>query len=387
MQRKVSTRLDFMTVVSILVVIAIKFAPLWAQESLLQPFKVYETQLAGIQIGSKVMEWGDDGNLKPNCLLSVYGMPDYVGQYLGEGDPEALLRAAKALALAANYYFLSDKPVSKSAEEIYALVLDTERRVEELKRAGPQTGSGSQTVIPQASEEFKTIASKAAEIELKAEIEGDIAIRTVVNRSLALDLATSARLARLAAFNLRKYAESQETRLQRAAEELSRRGVSPTNVPARLVMVGAERVAIERPILHYLPPNDIAWAVPYVALPPNYQLWFYKRHGVVLSFIIDPQMQVVGITVAGRRFEGAKTASGNPFRAIKLGDDWQRVLVRYGMPDEIVPFDVQTLRPANFITSNVILRYYRFSNIEFTIINGKVWRIFIWLPGLVSFQQ
>jgi len=380
MERKVSTRLDFMTVVSILVAIALNLPPLWAQEpSPLEPFKTLETQLAGIRLGSKVIEWGEDGNLKPNCLLNVYGMPDYIGQYLGEEDPEALLRRAKDLAILANFFFLSDEPVSESAVDIYALVLVTERRVEELKRPGPQPGTGSQTGIPQAIEEFKTIASKAAEIEQKAEIER----KTAISR----DLASSAFWAKLAAFNLRKYAESLETRLQRTAEELSRRGVAPTNAPARLVIFGAERVTAERPILHYLPPNDIAWAVPYIVLPPDYQLWFYKRQGVVLSFIIDPQMQVIGITVAGRRFEGAKTANGNPFRAIKLGDDWQRVLARYGMPDEIVPFDVQTLRPAGFITSNVILRYHRSSNVEFTIVNRKVCRIFIWLPGMVSFKQ
>ena len=76
-----------------------------------------------------------------------------------------------------------------------------------------------------------------------------------------------------------------------------------------------------------------------------------------------------------------------PLKSIKLGDDLQRVLLRYGQPDEIVYYNPLTLEVVNTPTHNLILRYHRTSNIEFTILGDKVVRIFIFLPGQVTFNR
>jgi hypothetical protein len=77
-----------------------------------------------------------------------------------------------------------------------------------------------------------------------------------------------------------------------------------------------------------------------------------------------------------------------PFKSIKLGDDLQRVLLRYGLPDEIVYYNPLTLQVANTPTRNLILRYHRTRNIEFTTLGDKVVRIFIFfLLGQETFNQ
>lgn len=120
----------------------------------------------------------------------------------------------------------------------------------------------------------------------------------------------------------------------------------------------------------------------------------YRRPGAHLNFLMElrevdgrKELRVVAITVAGRRYDGARTAKGDPFKSIKLGDDLQRVLLRYGQPDEIVYYNPLTLQVVNTPTRNLILRYHRSSNVEFTLLENKVVRIFIFLPGQVTFTR
>ena len=98
-------------------------------------------------------------------------------------------------------------------------------------------------------------------------------------------------------------------------------------------------------------------------------------------------MEVVGISVAGERFDGARTAMGDPFKSIKLGDEVRRVFLRYGQPDEIVYFNPVNLQTVPTPTGNVILRYHKSSNIEFAVLNDRVVRIFIFLPDRVTLTR
>jgi hypothetical protein len=142
-------------------------------------------------------------------------------------------------------------------------------------------------------------------------------------------------------------------------------------------------------------PEELAWVIPpFVQLDTNmaYFVYCHHRQGAHLNFLTKltgtegrKEFRVVAITVAGRRYDGARTAKGDPFKSIKLGDDLQRVLLRYGQPDEIFYYNPVTLQVVNTPTRNLILRYHRSSNIEFTTLENKVVRIFIFLPRQVTF--
>jgi hypothetical protein len=140
-------------------------------------------------------------------------------------------------------------------------------------------------------------------------------------------------------------------------------------------------------------PEELPWVIPPFVQPEMNEIYFvYRRQGAHLNFLMElrevsgrNELRVVAITVAGRRYDGARTAKGDPFKSIKLGDDLQRVLMRYGQPDEIVYYNPLTLQVVNTPTRNLILRYHRTSNIEFTTLENKVVRIFIFLPRQVTF--
>ncbi|MFN3421033.1 MAG: hypothetical protein ACK40X_04830 [Armatimonadota bacterium] len=142
-------------------------------------------------------------------------------------------------------------------------------------------------------------------------------------------------------------------------------------------------------------PEELPWAIPPFVQPDMNEIYFvYRRPGAHLNFLMElrevggrNELRVVAITVAGRRYDGARTAKGDPFKSIKLGDDLQRVLLRYGQPDEIVYYNPLTLQVVNTPTRNLILRYHRSSNIEFTLLENKVVRIFIFLPGQVTLTR
>jgi len=105
----------------------------------------------------------------------------------------------------------------------------------------------------------------------------------------------------------------------------------------------------------------------------NQSIWVYKRDDAALGFIIDGDGTVVGIVVAGTKFDAARTALGNPFKTIMLGDTLQRVLSRYGWPDEI-------RSTGGLLSKDVELRYHKRSNIVFTLHDYRVTRIFIFIP-------
>mgnify|MGYP005849885435 CR=1 FL=1 len=136
-------------------------------------------------------------------------------------------------------------------------------------------------------------------------------------------------------------------------------------------------------------PSELAWAIPVFVQPQqNQRLWLYRREQAALSFLEQDGI-VVAIAVAGERFPYAKTALGDPFRSIQLGDDLQRLLLRYGAPDSATLVgQMQPIQPtAVGIFSIISLRYTESSNIEFLVVNNKVMRIFIFLPERIQLSE
>ncbi|MCS7186021.1 MAG: hypothetical protein RMK89_03600 [Armatimonadota bacterium] len=135
-------------------------------------------------------------------------------------------------------------------------------------------------------------------------------------------------------------------------------------------------------------PSELAWALPVFIQPQqNQRLWLYRREQAALSFLEQDGI-VIAIAVAGERFPYAKTALGDPFRSIELGDELQRVLLRYGPPDSALLIgQMQPIQPTSVgIFSTLSLRYHESSNIEFLIVNNKVVRIFIFLPERIQLR-
>ena len=141
-------------------------------------------------------------------------------------------------------------------------------------------------------------------------------------------------------------------------------------------------------------PDELPWAIPpFVMIDATKECHFiYRRQGAHLSFLMRLEetpggnhWTVIGITVAGRKFDGARTAKGNPFKSVKLGDSLERVLNRYGRPTEIVYYDPFSLVVIASPSRNMVFRYYSssgrfYENVEFTFLNEKVVRIFIFDP-------
>jgi hypothetical protein len=99
-------------------------------------------------------------------------------------------------------------------------------------------------------------------------------------------------------------------------------------------------------------------------------MWCYRRGDVSLAFILDRDGYVVGILVAGKRCDWARTALGEPHRSVKLGDSFKTVIDRYGYP--------ASGGPASGFSRDVTLNYGYDNNIEFWFTDMKVSRIFIW---------
>jgi hypothetical protein len=53
-----------------------------------QAQKGLEEQLAGVRLGAQLIDYDEEGRLKPDCLLAIYGMPDYIIG-IGEGAAPA----------------------------------------------------------------------------------------------------------------------------------------------------------------------------------------------------------------------------------------------------------------------------------------------------------
>lgn len=110
-----------------------------------------------------------------------------------------------------------------------------------------------------------------------------------------------------------------------------------------------------------------------VGMQATETMWVYQRHGVTVAFILDRDGYIVGILVAGKNCDWARTALGEPRRTIKLGDDFDRVIQRYGYPQNT---DLVG-SPVGF-SRDVVLHYGYNNNVQFYLRDMKVVRIFIW---------
>ena len=81
------------------------------------------------------------------------------------------------------------------------------------------------------------------------------------------------------------------------------------------------------------------WALPvWVVLEEGEVEWLYLKGDVVVGFVFNPDGYVRVVAVAGEDCDYARTALWRPHRYVKLGDDFKRVLYRYGYPDEVETF-------------------------------------------------
>ncbi|MCE5217400.1 hypothetical protein LLH03_10295 [bacterium] len=140
------------------------------------------------------------------------------------------------------------------------------------------------------------------------------------------------------------------------------------------------------------------WAAPvWVPLMTEETLYVYRRGDVVLGVVLDRDGYVVAIAVAGRKCDWARTAMWDPKRSIKLGDDYTRVLQRYGYPETTSTYArndrsfVSRLSPAAVNAAfggianaarDLVLHYGFNDNVEFLMRDMKVVRIHIWEPDM-----
>jgi hypothetical protein len=297
-----------------------------------QAQKGLEEQLAGVRLGAQFIDYDEEGRLKPDCLLAIYGMPDYI---IGIGRGAAPAQPG-------------------------------------LKPPTPPEVPG----IPIAEERIEIPGQEGGTLRMGIPM---ISIPGISFEELRASLIQTA----LAMYRLTSFG---------AITPISRIELIyflPT-MPGTGVGGTAGTTVVAPTFPH---PEELAWVIPpFVQLDTNEFYFVYRRQGAHLNFLMEltgtegrKEFRVVAITVAGRRYDGARTAKGDPFKSIKLGDDLQRVLMRYGQPDEIVYYNPLTLQVVNTPTRNLILRYHRTSNIEFTTLENKVVRIFIFLPRQVTF--
>jgi len=282
-----------------------------------------EIQLAGIRLGSLAIERDEDGHLSPSCLLRVWGPPDYI---IAQG---ALPMLAPSAAPGA--------PGAPTAPGV-----------------GMPGAEGAMPGMPYAPGAVGMGAPLAGPIQPFAGGTTPIQAPGVLAQTMP-PLMTSVTAPGAAGV----FGGPPE-------------GAMPT-FPGTPVTPGAPTAPTAPTAPALLP--ELSWAIPVIMpLQGNQSEWVYKRDDTALGFIIDDDGTVVGIVVAGTKFDAARTALGNPFKTIMLGDTLQRVLSRYGWPDEI------RSAGGSLLSRDIELRYHKRSNIVFTLHDYRVTRIFIFIP-------
>jgi hypothetical protein len=312
-----------------------------------------EEQLAGVRLGAPFIDYDEEGRLKPDCLLAIYGMPTYLAHF--------------------STSFIEQKKAEQKQQEEIRRIRRAVQNLALLSRGGVTLAD-----LPKLSELSLALSPGVRSYESQLLERGFLdylKMRQALGTPPSLEEAE-----RMALYLL---------------------GVKPMSAEPTMPGKDAGGAAGTTGVAPTFPhPEELAWVIPpFVQLDINEfkEFYFiYCRHhqGAHLNFLMKltgtegrKEFRVVAITVAGRRYDGAQTAKGDPFKSIKLGDDLQRVLLRYGLPDEIVYYNPLTLQVVNTPTRNLILRYHLTRNIEFTILGDKVVRIFIFLPGQVTFNR
>ena len=94
-----------------------------------------------------------------------------------------------------------------------------------------------------------------------------------------------------------------------------------------------------------------SWALAVtVQLDQNHVQWLYKRDNYSMGFVVDRLGFVDAIIVAGERSDISNTQLEDPVHTVKLGDDFRKVVFRYGYPDDIVPLAADPAATANATT-------------------------------------
>lgn len=140
------------------------------------------------------------------------------------------------------------------------------------------------------------------------------------------------------------------------------------------------------------------WAAPvWVPMTAEESLYVYRRGAVVLGIVVDRDGYVNAIAIAGLSCDWARTALWDPHRSVKLGDDYRRVIERYGYPDQAQSYarsdrafaSMRSLDTVNAAfggignaTRDLILHYGEGNNVEFLLRDMKVVRIHIWEPDM-----
>jgi hypothetical protein len=140
------------------------------------------------------------------------------------------------------------------------------------------------------------------------------------------------------------------------------------------------------------------WAAPvWVPMTAEESLYVYRRGAVVLGVVVDRDGYVNAIAVAGLTCDWARTALWDPHRSVKLGDDYRRVIERYGYPDQAQSYaradrSFASMRSLDAVdaafggignaTRDLILHYGEGNNVEFLMRDMKVVRIHIWEPDM-----
>ncbi len=91
---------------------------------------------------------------------------------------------------------------------------------------------------------------------------------------------------------------------------------------------------------------DWALAVT-VDLKPGEVEWLYKRDTFAMGFVVDKLGYCEAIIAAGPQSPIARTQQEDPLHTVKLGDDFRKVLFRYGYPDDTVPLGPDPVAAAN----------------------------------------
>jgi len=80
------------------------------------------------------------------------------------------------------------------------------------------------------------------------------------------------------------------------------------------------------------------WALAItVDLKPGEVEWLYKRDTFAMGFVVDKFGYCEAIIAAGITSPIARTQQEDPIHTVKLGDDFRKVLFRYGYPDDLQP--------------------------------------------------
>ena len=94
-----------------------------------------------------------------------------------------------------------------------------------------------------------------------------------------------------------------------------------------------------------------SWALAVtVQLDQNHVQWLYKRDTYSMGFVVDRLGFVDAIIVAGESSDISRTQLEDPVHTVKLGDDFRKVVFRYGYPDDIVPLAADPAATANATT-------------------------------------